>query len=667
MENGSDREQHSRVVFSNKNIPRFDPETGEPVRPQSVLKRSGNFEAKAESQASSAFSVPRFDPETGEPLTRETSAYQTPRFDPETGESLTRETPAADAGNRPPKKNRRRIVPIAVLAAVLLAALAVGVYFILKNRDRNRSETDAVPASETPAPIESSASSAPLPIPQRQDPETPAPTPIPTPTPTPTPIPTRVPTPVPTPYPITDEPVVYTTPQPSPTQWIRPKQVQLKNDGSDVVTVLILMNGSDLESEYREATRDLSEMVAAKKNDRVNILVETVGTKKWDARYGISSNRTERYRVTETGLSLVDDSLGQLDTTVPSTLSDFIRWGAQNYPANRYILLLWDHGGGPVYGFGYDEYRSYGETLTLDEIRTALRDGGVYFDCIGMDCCLMSSLEVCCALYDYCDYALLSEDFEPGCGWAHAEWLTALAYDPAVPTEQLGRTVIDNSITVCENERGDRESMTLALIDESYIPTLFSAWLDFAYANEQTLLSADYSQMRESTGRAHPLITRSVSGWFTGSDGYALSDYCITDILSLAANIPSAQSEPLRAAFDTAIAYYRTTTNEKTLAGLSVTLPYGDAAFYGMLARVFRGAGLDADYIAWLEKFVDVDTGGVHYDFGDWNVWIDYIAGHDWGDWVSTLLDLGQLAHDWLNDNLDDETIDDLLGWLFGD
>lgn len=436
----------------------------------------------------------------------------------------------------------------------------------------------------------------------------------------------------------------------TPQNAIREKQVKLRHDGTDTVTVLMLMNGSDLESDYQEATEDLSEMVRASKSDRVHILVETVGTRKWSSKYGISSRRSERYLVTETGLTLVDGSLGQLDTTIPSTLSDFIRWGAENYPADRYILLLWDHGGGPVYGFGYDEFRSYDAALTIDEMQTALKDGGVYFDCIGMDCCLMSSVEVCMALYDYCDYTLLSEDFEPGSGWEYSGWLSALSRDPAMSTPTLSKIAIDDSVRVCERLKDVDGGTTLALIDEAYVPLLYRAWVAFAYENEDALLSANYSQLRESTGRAHPRL-KAVGSWFVDEgEESTLSDYCITDLLSLAENIPSDRSDTLRTAIDAAIVYYNATSDETTLSGLSVTLPYGDREFYDELRRVFKNAGFDEAYLAWLERFTEVET-NTGFDFGDWNVWDDS-DGYGWGDWGDWSFGDG-----WFND----------LGWLFGD
>ncbi len=449
-----------------------------------------------------------------------------------------------------------------------------------------------------------------------------------------------------------------------PSAWVREKQVQLRNDGTDTVTVLVLMNGSDLESEYGEATEDLLEMVRAKKSDRMNILVETVGTKKWDSRFGISSRHAQRWRVTAGGLDLLDDSLPQLDTTIPSTLSDFIRWGVEYAPADRYILLLWDHGGGPVYGYGYDEFQPYTATLTIDEMQTALRDGGVYFDLIGMDCCLMSSLEVCCALYDYCDYTLLSEDFEPGCGWAHEGWLSALADDPAIGTPALGQIAIDDSIRIAEQRSSEEDGMTLALIDEAYMTLLYPAWLEFAYSSEEALLSANYSQLRESTGRAHPRLARAVGGWFTDGDDATLEDYCITDMLSLAANIASPASGSLSAALDQAIVYYGATANETTLSGLSVTLPYGDDAFYRELRRVFLNAGFDETYVDWLRQFVSVRTDTEYYDFDGWNGWDDYAGDYDWSDWDGLFGGLSDWAEGWTGDW--DAGFDDMLDWLFG-
>ncbi len=484
-----------------------------------------------------------------------------------------------------------------------------------------------------------------------------------------TPLPTFAPAPAATPVPEAAEaPVPEATEapetgsdaldnlQPAAIAGVRRPHVQLRNDGTDTATVLVLMNGSDLESQYQEATADITEMLRARDSERVNILIETVGTKNWSARYGISSRRAQRWLVQNGSLRLVDDSLGQLDTTVPETLSDFIRWGAENYPADRYLLILWDHGAGPVYGFGYDEFQPYSSSLTIDEIRLALQNGGVYFDLIGMDSCLMASLEVCCALYDYCDYTLLSEDFEPGYGWSYTGWVDALNRDPAIGTPALAKILIDDSVRHCEAQ-ADGEGLTLALTDQAYMKLLYTAWVEFAYANEEALLNQNYSQLRQASDRAHPRL-RSIGDWF--SQDPTLDDYYVTDILSVAQNIDSDASSALIAALKTAMVYYGATSNETTLTGLSVTLPYGDREFYNELKRVFRNAGFDTDYILWLERFTEVaTTQDSFFDFGSWSDlwqgWGGTDSGFDWSDWF------------YEDDSEDDGwSGDDFFSWLFG-
>ena len=422
-------------------------------------------------------------------------------------------------------------------------------------------------------------------------------------------------------------------------EMVKEKQAEIKGDGSDTVTVLVYMNGSDLESEDGAATQDLSEMMAAKIGSRVNVLVETAGTKSWSKKLGIASDHTQRYRVEAGKLNLVDDSLGQLDCTAPETLADFITWGAKNYPANRYMLIFWDHGAGPVYGFGYDENQSEDSVLTIDEIQSAVHQSGVYFDVIGMDCCIMSSLELCCAMYNYCDYMILSEDFEPGYGWSYTGWLDALSENPAISSEALGKIIVDDMIAY--NEANDEGASTLALIDESYMKVLYTAWVDFAYANESELLGENYSMHVKGGRRAHPILRgKGVFDFLFDEDGeYSMSDYYITDIMAVAQNISSQEAEALSSAVNLAVSYFNCTDDEVGMTGLSVTLPYGDSEFYSNLQPVFTSVGMDEDYVNWLGKFVDAEGSGDYYDYeswyeDDWDGWDDYEDDWDWLDWL---------------------------------
>ena len=55
---------------------------------------------------------------------------------------------------------------------------------------------------------------------------------------------------------------------------------------------------------------------------------------------------TNRYHVQRDGKNEHVESLGETDSGSPATLIDFITWAADNYPAERYALILWNHGSG---------------------------------------------------------------------------------------------------------------------------------------------------------------------------------------------------------------------------------------------------------------------------------------------------------------------------------
>ena len=158
----------------------------------------------------------------------------------------------------------------------------------------------------------------------------------------------------------------------------RAKRTVLKGNGADTVTVMVYLCGTDLESQGGMATSDLNEMLYATISDRVNIIVETGGTSRWRNSV-ISNTSNQRYRATAEGLQLLQGDLGKRSMVDPATLADFIRYCKANYPADRYELVLWDHGGGSITGYGYDQLFP-NDSMTVSEIGTALKNGGCTFD-----------------------------------------------------------------------------------------------------------------------------------------------------------------------------------------------------------------------------------------------------------------------------------------------
>jgi hypothetical protein len=58
------------------------------------------------------------------------------------------------------------------------------------------------------------------------------------------------------------------------------------------------------------------------------------------------SGASRYLQVGEDGRDEVVEELGVVDSGHPQTVVDFIRWGVRTAPADRYALVLWNHGGG---------------------------------------------------------------------------------------------------------------------------------------------------------------------------------------------------------------------------------------------------------------------------------------------------------------------------------
>lgn len=196
----------------------------------------------------------------------------------------------------------------------------------------------------------------------------------------------------------------------------RSKYTKLLGDGKDEVTLMVYLCGTDLESRSQMATSDLQEMINADLSDKVNLIVYTGGCKQWRNNV-LSIQSNQIWQIRDEGMVCLEENLGSKSMTDPDTLASFIQWCKKNYPADRNALIFWDHGGGSVSGFGYDEKFASSGSMSLAEIDEALTSGGVKFDFVGFDACLMATTENALMLSKHADYMIASEETEPGIGW----------------------------------------------------------------------------------------------------------------------------------------------------------------------------------------------------------------------------------------------------------
>ena len=146
--------------------------------------------------------------------------------------------------------------------------------------------------------------------------------------------------------------------------------------------------GSDLESEYSAGTIDLFELTEVKLPENVKIVIQTGGASSWQNDL-INPEYLERYIYDSNGLQLIDQqplaSMGSEET-----LSSFLTFAKENYPAKKTGFIFWNHGGGSVTGAAFDENFD-GDSLTLDEMYNAfnssyeLSEENPPFELIGFD------------------------------------------------------------------------------------------------------------------------------------------------------------------------------------------------------------------------------------------------------------------------------------------
>ena len=374
----------------------------------------------------------------------------------------------------------------------------------------------------------------------------------------------------------------------------RDKYTTRVGGGKDEVTVMVYLCGTDLESENGMGTADLNEMLHATIDDeRVNVIVETGGAKKWNN--SVVSNKTNQlYRVTNSGLQTLNADLGRKSMVDPSTLSEFIQYCAKNYPADRYCLILWDHGGGAISGYGYDQY--FSGSMTLDKISKALSDGGVKFDFIGFDACLMATLETALVCEPYADYLIASEESEPGCGWYYTNWLTELSKNTSTETVTLAKTIIDDFNNVCRKNYGSCNT-TLSIIDLSeFAGTVPEAFASFSKSVGEMIESDDYETVSDARHDAREYGTSSKVNH--------------VDLVDLANRIGTNEAKALVEAIKGCVKYNRTSTSMAHSYGVSIYFPYSSFKSMSSAVKLYDSIGMDAGYTDCIKSFSSLASGG---------------------------------------------------------
>ena len=341
-----------------------------------------------------------------------------------------------------------------------------------------------------------------------------------------------------------------TQPQPTlapiPTAEPAAAQPQAASGDGDTWLVMLYQDADDKILE-KDIDIDLNEAERAGSSDRVTIVAQ-IDRYRGGFRGDGNWTSAKRFYVTydpdlnRTGSRELMD-LGEVNMSDGDTLVDFVQWAMKNYPADKYALILSDHGMGwpggwsdpTARGRGNDNIPlagALGDHLYLNELDRSLAKiqqstGLDKFEFIGLDACLMAHIEVFEALQPYARYAVASQETEPAVGWAYASFLKALLAHPEMDGRELGRQVVGSYIRADERivddyARADMvgrrgisarqvvqkmgDAATLSAVDLQAMPNLMNALNHLAFA----LQGAD--QRRVAKARTYAQSYTSVFG-----------------------------------------------------------------------------------------------------------------------------------------------------------
>lgn len=173
-------------------------------------------------------------------------------------------------------------------------------------------------------------------------------------------------------------------------------------------------------------------------------------------------------------LGLSQQTQTELDMGNPAVLSDFISFGKEKFPAEKYALIIWGHGTGWRFAISSDsngEGRAVaiddhsGSYMSVAEIGNAIKNQGL--SVIGFDTCFGGILENVFEIKECADFTVASAGITPSCGWDY-------------------KTVLENLFN-CDFESRNIATIFakgscggISVFDNSHLANFFASFEDFS-------------------------------------------------------------------------------------------------------------------------------------------------------------------------------------------
>ena len=367
-------------------------------------------------------------------------------------------------------------------------------------------------------------------------------------------------------------------------------------------TLLVYLCGTDIQD---AAVDDLFEMADVEAGDAIHIVILAGGAEEWDMEDLEGNTRT--LTVLRDGYIEELEDWGFASMGAPESLKDFLVYGMTEYPSDRTIVILWNHGAGTEGGVCIDETAD-DDSLTLLELDQALLQAekevpNFHIDVFGCDACMMATYEMAVILSQHnIDYYIASEELEPETGWYYTGWMQKLGKNPSMTNAELCGLIVDSYVSESLRNKPD-DYLTMSVVDLREMGPLRESMEDYALVLTREVEGGNLASVRRGRSRMYTFGSFDDGSWDMVDLGAALDTY--------------AQFDPEKAAtarkyLSKAVIINYQTDNLSKCSGLSILIPQDTLNEYDEYREGFQLTGTIPNWVQFLNTYVG-RISGEHY------------------------------------------------------
>jgi hypothetical protein len=220
---------------------------------------------------------------------------------------------------------------------------------------------------------------------------------------------------------------------------------------------------------------DVQEMEKAGLSKDVNLVVQLDRFRKETRRY-VPTSRAADATADDWGLtSKMVQNMGEVDMGDYKEMVNFVKWSKENYPAENYALVIWNHGAGwkkrsgeVAKGISYDDQS--GNHISTAQLGPAMQSItgvlGKKVDILAMDACLMQMVEVAYEVRENALYMVASEETEPGDGWPYHLICPPLVKNPSMSALEFAKLIPQAYAQSYQGKSTTQSTIALAKMDD---------------------------------------------------------------------------------------------------------------------------------------------------------------------------------------------------------